>query len=586
MKKVTIKYIAAAVLLFTAATSCNKDFLEKKPLNEYEESDVWKDAGLVQAFVNDLYVQMRPGFNEVMLSSMSDESRFIHDYNTSRVVQGNASADDIGRLDEFARWDAHYKEIRNCNMFLEKVDAVPFTDESQRTRMKGEVHFMRAWYYHMLVRFYGGVPLITKTFSIKGNEQEILNIKRATFKACIDFITAECDSAAQQLPLKYEAPASKGRLTKAAAFALKSRILLFAGSDLFNGHAPNELMGYTGTGQQTALLKAAKDAADSVMNLNGQHLYSLYAPTDSAAENYSRVFLDKDNPELIFVKQYDKALLGTSHDLYNGPNGYHNWGGNVPIENFVSGYQMRDGSNFSWANAEQAKAPYKGRDPRFYATILYDGAKWKPRPADGAKIDPIGIIQTGKYEAINGKDSVWGLDTRNSTIENWNGTFSGYYLRKFMDKNLDAQFFRGDQNWIFFRYAEILLNYAEACIWLGQEAEGQRVLNQIRARAGMPLINATGDALKAALKYERRYELAFEEHRFFDARRWYDVAPVAFNEDAKGIEVLGSQIAGHPFTYRVIDIQARAFNRQKNYLLPIPASEIRKNANLLQQQDY
>ncbi|HWV67989.1 RagB/SusD family nutrient uptake outer membrane protein [Chitinophaga sp.] len=583
MKKLTIiRYIAGAFLLCAVTAGCNKDFLEKKPLTEYEETDVWKDVGLVQAFVNDLYVQMRPGFLEVMLSSMTDESRFIHDYNTSRVVQGNASADDVGAINDFARWDLHYKAIRNCNMFLEKIADVPITDENLRTRMTGEVHFMRAWYYHMLVRYYGGVPLITKTFNIKGDEQEILSVKRATFDECIKFIAAECDLAAQQLPASYEAAAGKGRVTKGAALALKSRILLFAASDLFNdAKVPNDLMGYK-SGSQKDRYKLAMDAAKVVMDLN---TYSLYQPAANPTDNYTRVFLDKDNPELIFVKQYDKALLGTSHDLYNGPNGYHNWGGNVPIENFVTGYQMKDGTAFSWSNAAQAKAPYENRDPRFYATILYDGAKWKPRPSDAAKVDPVGVIQTGKYEAPNGKDSVWGLDTRNSVIENWNGTYSGYYLRKFMDKNLDAQFFRGDQNWIFLRYAEILLNYAEAAMGYGDEAGGRTVLNQVRQRAGMPATTASGADLWAVLKYERRYELAFEEHRFFDARRWRD-AETVFNENAKGIEVLGSQIAGHPFVYHVYSIQDRKFNKAKNYLLPLPANEIRKNSNLKQQEDY
>lgn len=583
MKKITIiKYIAGVFLLCAPSIGCNKDFLEKKPLTEYEEADVWKDVGLVQAFVNDLYVQMRPGYNEVMLSSMTDESRFIHDYNTSRVVQGNASADDPGAIGDFARWDPHYKTIRNCNMFLEKVASVPFTDESQRTRLTGEVHFMRAWYYHMLVRYYGGVPLITKTFNVKGDEQEILSIKRATFDECIKFITAECDLAIKQLPKSYDVAASKGRVTSGAAMALKSRILLFAASDLFNdAHVPNELMGYK-TGSQTARYQLAMDAADTIMQLN---MYSLYQPSPDPIENYTRIFLDKDNPELIFIKQYDKALLGTSHDLYNGPNGYHNWGGNVPIENFVTGYQMKDGTPFSWGNPAEAKNPYANRDPRFYATILYDGARWKPRPSDAARIDSLGYIQTGKYEALNGKDSVWGLDTRNSTIENWNGTYSGYYMRKFMDKNLDAQFFRGDQSWIFFRYAEILLNYAEAAYKTGKVPEALAALNQVRVRAGMPATTASGPALMNVIKYERRYELAFEEHRYFDARRWRD-AETAFNENAKGIEVLGSMIAGHPFIYRVFSIQDRKFVREKNYLLPIPANEIRKNSNLEQQKDY
>jgi len=179
----------------------------------------------------------------------------------------------------------------------------------------------------------------------------------------------------------------------------------------------------------------------------------------------------------------------------------------------------------------------------------------------------------------------FGLDTRNSTIENWNGTYSGYYLRKFMDKNLDAQFFRGDQSWVFIRYAEILLNYAEAAIGYGDEANGRIILNRVRERAGMPATTASGAALWAVLKYERRYELAYEEQRFFDARRWRD-AETAFNENAKGIEVLGSMIAGHPFVYHVYSIQDRKFNKAKNYLLPIPANEIRKNSNLKQQEDY
>ncbi|RFS23342.1 RagB/SusD family nutrient uptake outer membrane protein [Chitinophaga silvatica] len=581
-KKTLFKYIAGALLACAATTACNKNFLERSPLNEYKEADVWKDVGLVQGFVNDLYVQMRSGFEEVMLSSLTDESLMIHGYSTAMVVQGNMIPDDIGRLGDFARWDNHYQRIRNCNMFFEKIDQVPFSDESKRTRLKGEVHFMRAWYYHMLVKYYGGVPLITKSFNIKGDDQEILNVKRAPFADCIKFISDECDSAAKLLPLTYTLPADKGRVTMGAALALKSRMLLYAASDMFND-APSPLQGYIGA-DRADLWKKARDAAKAVMDLN---IYELYQPSGNPTESYSRIFLDKDHKELIFVKQYDKALLGTSHDKYNGPNGYHNWGGNVPLENFVSGYQMADGSTFSWNNAAQAKAPYVNRDPRFYATILYDGAQWKPRPTDGAAIDPKGVIQTGKYEPVTGKDSIWGLDTRGGTIENWNGTYSGYYLRKFMDKTLDAQFFNGDQSWIFFRYAEILLNYAEACIQIGgaDEANGRTKLNEVRTRAGMPATNAAGTAaLMAVLKYERRYELAFEEHRFFDVRRWKD-ADVVFNTNALGIEVLGSFIPGHPFTYRPYSIQDRAFPAGK-YLAPIPASEIRKNSNLKQQSYY
>lgn len=570
-------------MLAVTIVSCNKDFLEKKPLSEFEESDVWKDKGLIQAFVNDLYVQMRPGFNEVMLSSMSDESRFIHDYNTSRVVQGNMTPDDLGGLNDFARWAPHYKTIRNCNMFLEKIKDVKGIDQALINRLTGEVYFMRAWYYHILVKYFGGVPLITYTFNLNGENSDFSKVERAKFTDCVNFIADQCDSAAKYLPNNYEEIDNKGRVTKYAAYALKSRMLLYAASKLYNDPGIPEMtaLNKNETNMATAFATRALAAADSVINSG---LYSLYKPTGNGTNDYARVFLDKGNAELIFVKLFDKSLLGTSHDKYNGPNGYHNWGGNVPIENFVSGYQMADGSAFSWADPDKAAHPYANRDPRFYATILYDGAKWKTRPADARQTDPVGVIQTGRYESANGKDSVWGLDTRNSTIENWNGTFSGYYLRKFMDINLDAQFLNGDQSWIWLRYAEVLLNRAEASLVLKDYPEARRVLNMVRTRAGMPATTLDGEELWTVYKYERRYELAYEEHRFFDVRRWMDAATV-FSDDAKGIDVRGSFVPGHPFKYTVFTMQERTFNKQ-NYFAPIPSSELRKTDALKQNPFY
>src|SRR5699024_2369091 len=234
-------------------------------------------------------------------------------------------------------------------------------------------------------------------------------------------------------------------------------------------------------------------------------------PTDNPVENYERIFLDRQTEETIFAKVFDKELLGTSHDLYNGPNGYNNWGGNVPTQNMVDVYQMADGSTFDWANSNHSAAPYENRDPRFYATILYNGAAWKQRASNGIGLDPVGEIQTAQYEYWDGKNiqKRWGLDSRNSPIENWNGTYSGYYLRKFMDINLDAQFIRGDQDFIYFRYAEILLNYVEACLELGETEEAKEYLKSIRKRAGMPYDNidsGSNSELKELYRYERRVE--------------------------------------------------------------------------------
>ncbi|WP_343304901.1 RagB/SusD family nutrient uptake outer membrane protein [Chitinophaga niabensis] len=581
-----MKNIILAILLIALATACNKDLLEKKPLTEYMEDAVWKDPNLVQAYVNDLYPKMRHGFNEVMLSSMTDESRFIHNYGATTSVTEAMSPEDLGALNLFGEWDKHYKAIRTCNIFFEMVGKTPFKSEAQRTRLKGEVHFMRAYFYHMLIKYWGGVPLVTQIFKLTDGEAMLLT--RNSFDECVKYVVAECDSAIAVLPETHDRD-NKGRATKFAAMALKSRILLYAASDLFNkpGNTRPEL-GYVG-GDRAARWQLAKDAANALI-LTAK--FSIYKPTGSAVENYTRVFLDKDNPEIIFCKYFNKQQLGTSHDLYNGPNGYHNWGGNVPLENFVEGYQMADGTDFNWSNPAMAAKPYVGRDPRFYATILYNGAPWKKRPTDAVANDPVGVIQTARYERKRADGSIEvvnGLDTRQSPVENWNGTYTGYYIRKFMDINLDAQFFRGDQSWPFFRYAEIKLNFAEACLGLNQEAPARDAINEIRTRGGMPALDpsVSGDALLKMYRYERRYELAYEEHRYFDARRWL-IAETVFSGPAKAIEIYGKL---NPdtllYNYNVLTngVEIRKFS-EKHYFLPIMAEEIRRNSKMVQNPKY
>lgn len=582
MQQLTHIMLAAMMLLSVA---CNKDILNKKPLNDYRDEDVWKDPALVSAYVNNLYLQMRHGYNEVMLSSISDESRFIHNYGTQTSVTDALSPDDLGATNaQFGEWEKHYRAIRNCNIFLEMVDQVPFKDAAQKDRLTGEVHYLRAYFYHMLVKFWGGVPLVTKPFSLE-NRDEML-IARASFEECVNLIVADCDKAAGILPPKHEQP---GRATKYAALALKSRMLLYAASTLFNNPSePRAELGYL-TKDSVARWTKALQAAEALITIN---VFSIYKPTSNAVDNYTRVFLDKDNPEIIFSRYFNRQFQGTSHDKFNGPNGYHNWGGNVPLENFVTGYQMSDGTPFSWANPTHASKPYENRDPRFYATILYNGAKWKKRPSDAIALDPIGEIQTARFERKNAQGAIVtmsGLDTRSSSIENWNGTYSGYYLRKFMDINLDAQFFLGDQPWAWFRYAEILLNAAEAAIQTGNEDKARGYINQVRTRAGMPAITnaTTGQALIDVYRYERRYELAYEEHRYHDARRW-KIAETAFTGPANAIDVFGKLNPDNTttWTYKVVNSgQDRVFS-EKHYLAPIMSAERRRNDKITQNPKY
>jgi hypothetical protein len=258
----------------------------------------------------------------------------------------------------------------------------------------------------------------------------------------------------------------------------------------------------------------------------------------------------------------------------------------------VDAFERTDGTKFDWSNPAHAADPYKDRDPRFYVSVLYDGATWRPRPADVAIVEPLNKVQTSSKQVWNATadkiDTVYGVDTRKSAFENWNGTWTNYYMNKFMDPAFDAQYFRQDAPWRRIRYAEILLDYAECCLALEQEDEAKTYINMIRHRAGMPDIppSETGAVLVDHYRNERFVELAFESIRFFDIRRWM-IGPEAY-ANAEGIDIwhlLNPDHITYHSTYTVVTIQQRAWNN-KYYLLPIGLSEINKNENLFQNPLY
>lgn len=583
--------------LLAGNTSCKKDFLEKTPLDKYSDAAVWSDPALTATFVNNLYLGIPYPFTTLMLSSTVDESMAVWDWGSSNVTKSLMTPSDLSIFDNNfwtgsmrdQTWAKMYVNIRACNLFLEKIDAVPFDDKIKQDKLKGEVLFLRAYFYHQLVALYGGVPLITKAYTLTDE----FAVPRDTYENCIKFISDECDKAAALLPLTDD----KARATQGAALALKSRTLLYAASDLYNSngswagsYATKELIGYTG-GDRTARWQAAKDAAKAVIDLG---IYGLYggenpASAQAASQNYANIFLNNGNEEDIFIQFWDVTHDGAwdrgKPGLFNGPNGWHNWGGNTPIGQLADSYEMLNGDKFNWNNPAVAADPYKNRDPRFYATILYEGAQWRQRPSDVIAADPKGLVQVGFYTKPDGT-AVAGLDTKKSPIEDWNGGNTGYYLRKFIDPKIDHQYNKQDLPWRHFRYAEILLNYAEACLALNLEDEAKTYLNKIRNRAGMPLITESGAALLAHYRNERRVELAYEQHRYYDVRRWM-IGPEAYL-DAKGVNVTGTINPDGTITnraYSVITSQVRAWN-PSFYLLPIKLDEINRNDKLVQNPLY
>jgi hypothetical protein len=614
-----------AAMVFFAA--CSKKFLNTQPLNQIPAEDTWKDGGLAEAFVTNIYNGLsNGGFFEQELASLSDEAVFVHPgRGINTINEGTLGPANEGWIDPTYYYDSMYNRIRSCNLALEELRKGGVSDATLTARLEGEAHFMRAYFYHQLVRFYGGVPLVDHTYALN----EDYSIARNSFADCVTFITRDCDSANTLLTGKSLA---RGRATPLAALALKARILLYAASDLheiskakvsgtISGYANQDLLGYTAGGGQPARYQAAKDAAMAVLNAGSGYkldLSSAASPAD--AQNYytsiamgggsnAAAFDKAANVELIFERDFTSQLVsggpgtdGTSVGLDNGPNGYHNWAGNAPIQELVDDYEMMDGTKFDWTNAAEAAHPYVNRDPRLYASILYDGAAWKPRDKITSNPDPVNQIQTGSYEMTHGGVLQAGLDTRQSPVENWNGTWTAYYMRKFIDPDPNVV----DNNtrqyipWPNIRYTEAVLNYAEACIELGQETEAKTWLNKIRRRAGMPDITETGDALRQRYRNERRVELVFEEHRYHDARRWM-IAPTTLGRQLRFINVVGTlkpgAVAPAPYRhdetlynysytpYTDNSLESRTWI-DKMYFRPISRDEVNKNGKLVQNPGY
>lgn len=629
MKKL-LKYITLPVVAGMLLTGCKQEFLDTKPLDKVSSADAWKDAALAEAFITGIYSGLgQGGFDEQMLSSLSDETIFTHAGRNINVInEGILNPSNLGWENVNYRWgkDASkndmYARIRHTNLALENLRIATFEDvNGLKKRLQGETHFLRAFYYHQLVRYYGAVPIIDKAYGLNDD----FSVARNTFEECVNFIIKDCDSAITELK---DITMPDGKANELAAMALKSRMLIYAASDLHDmptakaksatiaSFSKPELLGYIG-GDRVARWQAAKNAAKDIMDKVPGKAYKLDLTTpvsiDDAKKNYISLAMGgaskapgidaEAKKEILFGRFFTMAREegGMSMGLYNGPNGYHNWAGNTPIQALVDDYEMMDGSRFDWNNTTQKSAPYKNRDPRMYASIMFDGADWKPRDKASGNVDPASQIQTGRYD-MGGGALQSGLDTRASTIEDWNGSWTGYYMRKFIDPDPAIV----DNNtrqvipWPFFRYTEVVFNYIEACIGLGEETEARTWLNRIRARAGMPAVAETGAALTARYQNERRIEMAFEDQRYHDARRWM-IAPATLGRKTVYMDVVGMLKPGatapvpyrydetrYTYTYKPTEVNSLESRRwdDKMYFRPISITEINTNTKLVQNPGY
>ena len=632
-----IKFIAAIIAIGSALTlsSCSSDFMDLKPSTEYTEDVVFSDAGLAQAFVTQLYNDIRHGALEHTLDGLTDDAYFTHNYGQKAINECAVSQSGIEWYDNDNnpfKWVNRYRGIRNANLVISRIGEVPEKGGYDLSRMKGEAYYLRAHMYSELLRGYGGVP-ITSVYSL--TDVEAMKIPRNTVGEVLDYILADLTEAEKALPATVP-DAMLGRVTKYVATGLKARMQLHVASTLYADRTINTLACNQYTGDRMALYRAAKANALKVINEGPFKLVDCSVGTNvERAELFKAIITDKKNSEQMFVRNFgidagDKNRMG----LWHGPNGYHNWAGTTPAHDLVMAFEFEDGS-LATPNDEGALFkpgdwrkgnPYNGREPRFYATVATDGNTWgRPRTPDGAVFDPtpMGKLQAGTYELTagspGGKDisidlpaglgtvkfyGVPGVDTRQGPIEDWNGSWTGYYERKLIDCAVDAQGTPQAVPWTFMRLAEMYTIVAEASVELNELDDAAKYIDILRARVGnVP----SREALKAQKKefnqanmrefvrHERRVEFAYESTRYFDVRRWM-IADVTNSKPLCGIRVIARLKPGatqsipyihnedkYDYYYYVNPIGNE--NRRwenKMYFAPIKLDEIRRNPNLIQ----
>ena len=619
--KQSIKSFLIIAVLASIISSCKKDFLDTQPLDQISSAVVWTDGALAEAFVNEIYNGLgQGGFDEQMLSSLTDETMFTHaGRGINTINEGTLNPSNLGWVSGTYEWGSMFRRIRATNVALANLKIAKFDDKVLNDRLQGEVHFLRAYYYQQLVRYYGGVPIVAKVYELSDD----FSLARNTYEECVNFILKDCDSALTLFGTKSMA---KGRANKLAVMALQSRVLTYAASDLhdmptakakstvISAYAKPELLGYI-SGTKPERWQKAKAASKAVMDAGSGYKLNLSAPVtaEQGKNNYMSIAMggkskapgaDASAENEILFARYTVANQQEGmqqQGLYNGPNGYHNWAGNEPIQQLVDDYEMMDGTKFDWNNPVQKAAPYDNRDPRFYVSIMYDGATWKPRDKISGNVDPVNQIQTGTY-VLAGGAILAGLDTRQSSIENWNGSWSGYYMRKFVDPdpNIVDNNARQFVPWAFFRYTEAVFNYVEACIELGEDLEARTWLNKIRFRAGMPAITESGLALKDRFRNEKRIEMVAEEQRYHDARRWM-IAPATLGRKIQFISVRGTlkpgAVAPSPyrfdrtlFDYTYTPVEDNSLENRKwddkMYFRPFSKDESNKNKLLVHNPGY
>jgi hypothetical protein len=599
MMKSVIK-ISFTILLMSLSISCSKGYFDQLPDDVLTLEEVFKNRKTAEEYLASVYAQIpdeahahsAPDRNAGPWTAASDEA----EYDWGNTISNSINIGAYDALSNFVSsyWANYYQGVRSASVFIQNVDKVADMPANLKVQYKAEARALRALYYFSLLRIYGPVILLKDDVIAPDAPLSSMQIPRNTFDECSYYIVAELDIALKGLPKQPESGDSYGRITGGYAMAIKSEVLLYAASPLVNGNTEfSDLVNKDGKqliSQQydAGKWKKAADAAREFITTYVPTVYSLYRKND-ANGNFSPylscrdVFLVDWNPEIIYARieasiterQYDTtpyhhgfpdevrgagSLAATQEmvDAFFTANG-------LPIDDPNSGYVRTGESMFKAPYDDKERVTYNqwtNREPRFYASITYNGSKWLNTN--------IANVITELYVDGNSGRATGGNDY----------SPTGYIVRK---NSSTGDRTIGNRSWVMLRLAEIYLNYAEV---LNESNPGDpdilKYLNLIRNRAGIPEYGSSIEApagqsaMRQAIRNERRVELAFENSRYFDVRRW-KIAPATDNGPLHGLSIN----ARLPDFYTKVVFENRVFQK-RNYFFPIPQTEINNDKQLVQ----
>ncbi len=554
-----IKYSIPAIFLLLILYSCDS-YLDRELSTDLTYNEVTRYYSYSRSRVAAIYARVNTGFliiNDAMMASATDEAE--HTIESSSIQMFN-----LGSWNAYSNpdnlWPSYYKAIRDANLLLVSLDSIDFDiykyDPEQQqvyrdrmaevNRWKYEVRFLRAYFYFELIKRYGGVPIFTE--AVEDINDDFNDIKRNSLEECIKFIVDECETTSKVLPARYGSD-DLGRATSVAALALKSRILLYKASDLWNtpswagSYSDNNLISVTG--DRTKMWEEAANAAKAVIEFAESNGYYIHPDYNSLFGSTNFV-----NDEILFIRRYESSYW---FERLNYSVGFNlGQSGTTPSQNLVDAYEMTDGKNITdEGSTYNADDPYSNRDPRLRYSILTNNTPFKGRNME---------------MWYGGKDA--------PPIANASRT--GYYLRKYVNEDLNLLTNQTSvHSWVIFRLAEFYLNYAEA---LNEYNPGhddiKKSVDKVRLRENVnqpPLPdNLSQSKMRDKIRNERRVELAFEDHRAWDVRRWM-LGENVLNAPLRGMNITKKQ--EDSFLYEPIEVENRLF-QPKMYFYPIPHNEI------------